>query len=78
MILLLSAKSERYSPLTALANLLHVEMAPSWMGVGVTTLVGPAVDVVGGSRYSYAVIPIGPERRTAILAVGAKDSIPQV
>lgn len=46
---MLSAKSEQYSPLAALANLLHVEMTPSWIGVGVTTPVGPAVVVVGGA-----------------------------
>lgn len=43
---MLLAKSEQYSPLAALANLLHVEMTPSWIGVGVTTPVGGVVVVV--------------------------------
>lgn len=43
---MLPAKSKQYSPLAALANLLHVEMTPSWIGVGVTTPVGGVVVVV--------------------------------
>jgi hypothetical protein len=42
------ANSEQYSPDTASANLLHEEIVPDWMGVGVDTVaeVLVAADVV--------------------------------